>query len=80
MPEKGKARRPKNPATTSDETPMRPGAVTAGRLEREGGATQETVGVEDTGRTVADGELPIEERREKGIKDNVRHVDSIGRR
>ena len=80
MPLKGKARRPKNPATEGDETPMKPGSATAGRLEREGGATHAAAAMEETGRTAADGELPIEERREKGIKDNVRHVDSIGRR
>lgn len=31
-------------------------------------------------RTVADGELPVRERHARGIKDNVRHTSSLGRR
>ena len=59
---------------------MRPEEVTLGRLEREAGERAEQVAVEDTGRTVAEAELSVDERRQRGIEDNTRHNSSMGRR
>jgi hypothetical protein len=80
MPSKQQPRRPDNPAVEGDLTPMHPEEVTLGRIEQETGQTREQVAVPGSGRTVTDGEIPIEEQRRRGIEDNVRHVDSIGRR
>jgi len=77
---KNDAGRNENPAFAGDATPMRPENVTLGPLEQENGETADQVAVRDDAPTVADGELPIAERRRQGIEDNVRHVDSIGRR
>ena len=72
--------RPGDSAYQGDMTPMRPEEATVDPLARELGETPAQVAPPTAERTVADGELPIEERRSRGIKDNVRHVDGIGRR
>ena len=77
---KDTAHRPENPAFEGDETPMHPDEVTLGRLERETGETREQVAVRGDAPSAARSELPVEERRARHIEDNVRHVDSIGRR
>ena len=61
-------------------TQLRPEDATFGPLERENAESPEQVAVRDTGRTVAEGELSIPERREQSIKDNTRHDSSLGRR
>jgi hypothetical protein len=63
-------------------TPLRPEDVNVGPLEADLGETPAIAGVFDTdlARTAAQAELSTEERHDRGIEDNVRHVDSIGRR
>ena len=61
-------------------TPLSPEDVTLGPLEQETAETREQVAIRDTGRTVAEGELSIPERRQQSIKDNTRHDSSLGRR
>lgn len=80
MSDDQRARRPENPMREGDAVPLHSEEVTLGPLERSIGETKEQVNVHGNERTVADGELPIEERRERGIKDNTRNVDSIGQR
>jgi hypothetical protein len=67
-------------AIQGDMTPMRPEEATVDPIAEELGETPAIVAQPHNDRTVADGELPVEVRRAHGIKDNVRHVDSIGRR
>jgi hypothetical protein len=71
---------PEGRAYQGDMTPMRPEEATIDPLSAELGLTPEVVGRRTDERTVADGELPADERRTRGIEDNVRHVDGIGRR
>jgi hypothetical protein len=72
--------KPGSRAYQGDMTPMRPEEATVDPLAQELGETTAQVAPPAAARTVADGELPVEERRARGIEDNVRHVDSIGRR
>jgi hypothetical protein len=67
-------------AVRGDMTPMRPEEATVDPTAEALGETPALVAQPPTDRTVADGELPVDERRAQGIKDNVRHVSSIGRR
>jgi hypothetical protein len=67
-------------AIRGDVTPMRQEEVTVDPTAEELGETPAQVAQLPNDRTVADGELPVEERRDRGIEDNVRHVSSIGRR
>ena len=71
--------KPRGRAFEGDMTPMRPEEATVDPLSAELGRKPGIVNQDDD-RTVADGELPAEERRARGIEDNVRHVDGIGRR
>jgi hypothetical protein len=71
---------PGDRAYQGDMTPMRPEEVTVDPLSAELGLKPGIVGQHGDERTVADGELPTDERRARGIEDNVRHVDGIGRR
>ena len=61
-------------------TPMRPDEPTFTRLEEEADESRGQVAPRGPALTTADAELPIDERRELGIRDNTRHVDSIGQR
>jgi hypothetical protein len=67
-------------AVRGDMTPMRPEEATVDPTAAELGETPALVAQPPNERTVADGELPVEERHARGIEDNVRHVSSIGRR
>jgi hypothetical protein len=67
-------------AVRGDMTPMRPEEATVDPTAEALGETPDHVAQPPNDRTVADGELPIEERRAHGIEDNVRHVGSLGRR
>ena len=80
MSDEQKSQRPEQPARDAAPVPPHTGEVTVGPLERSIGETADLAAIHGNERTVADGELPIEERRERGIKDNTRNVDSIGQR
>ena len=59
---------------------LRPDEPTFTRLEEEANESRAQVTPREPALTAADAELPIEERRERGMRDNTRHVDSIGQR
>lgn len=61
-------------------TPMRPDAVTVDPTAQILGETAEGVEPQPPGRTAAEAEYSVAERREHGIEDNVRHEGSLGRR
>lgn len=68
-------------ATPPDSgTPFDAKDVTVGPLEREVGEKPRLVAIPRSSGNVAQGELSIRERRQLGMKDNVRHTSSIGRR
>ncbi len=60
--------------------PLRHDEPTFTRLEEEADESHAQVAPRGPALTAADAELPIDERRELGIRDNARHVDSIGQR
>ena len=61
-------------------TPMSPDEPTFTRLEEEANESRAQVAPRSPALIAADAELLIDERRELGIRDNTRHVDSIGQR
>ena len=61
-------------------TPFEPDQATIGPLEAEAGESARQVAVTEQSGNVAQGELSIRDRRRLGMKDNVRHTSSIGRR
>lgn len=71
----------KKPARPPESgTPFRPEQATLGPLEAEAGESARQVAVAEESGNVAQGELSIRDRRRLGMKDNVRHTSSIGRR
>jgi len=53
--------------------------TTPGEGKADGGE-RPSIAVPESTPTVAEAELPVEERRRQGIEDNTRHVSSLGRR
>jgi hypothetical protein len=62
------------------DTPMHPDDVTIGPTAHDLGETPEIVKPQLPGRTTAEAEYSVDERRAHGIEDNVRHESGIGRR
>ena len=62
------------------DTPLRPDVVTVDPTARVLGETAEGVEPTPPGRTAAEAEYSVAERRENGIEDNVRHEGPLGRR
>jgi hypothetical protein len=61
-------------------TPFSAEEATMGPLEQEAGESPKQAAITERSGNVAQGELSISQRRRLGMKDNVRHTSSIGRR